>query len=80
MEFGKKNWDVSDITSQLRSLYNACTGIESDQQQSSDLKKDLYQIKFFVDYLIKETPEFDGEKDWLNNQEKKRLVKILKME
>lgn len=80
MNFEKGRWDVTDIASQLRSMRNQCLAYDNDIRQSFDIKKDLYQIKFLVDHYIKEIPEYHGEKDWLDNQEKKRLVQLLKME
>ncbi len=72
------HWDVSNITSQLRALYNEC--VISDPQKALEIKKDIYQIKFFIDSLIKDLPQYQGEEKWLNDQEAKRLIKILKME
>ena len=43
-----------------------------------EIKKDLYEIKFILDDVLKSSPTFAGEDEWLTEQEKKRIVKILK--
>lgn len=74
----KKDWDVENIASQLRALHFSSKMSMNDKLRA-DIKKDLYQIKFLVDNLLKKIPEFENERNWLENQDKVRLVKILKI-
>ena len=75
----KKNWDVADIISQLRSLSLECSSSYNDGFTSFEIKKDLYQIKEFVDQALKDSPNFgEMEQQWLTSREQKRIIKILK--
>lgn len=75
----KKNWDVTDISNQIRALSRECTSPYNDGFSAFEFKKDLYQIKFFVDQALKLSPDFGTmEQQWLTEQEQKRIIKILK--
>ncbi len=74
----KKNWDVADIMSQIQTMSRECNSSYNDGILSFEIKKDLWQIKFFVDDTLKKSSTFSGEDEWLEEQEKKRLIKHLK--
>jgi hypothetical protein len=74
----KHSWDVAEIANQLHRLVRECSSSHNDGFTAFELKKDLYQIKFIIDDALKTTPKFSGEQEWLTEQEKKRIIKILK--
>ena len=75
----KKNWGVDDIISQIYSISRECSSSHNDGYTAFGCKQDLYQIKSIVDTALSNSPDFgDLEKDWLQEQEKKRIIKILK--
>ncbi len=75
----RKSWDVSDITTQLHSLARECRSPYNDGFTAFYAKQDLYLIKEIVDRALEDSPDFgELEKDWLQEQEKKRIIKILK--
>ena len=75
----KKNWDVSDITSQVHSLAREISSPYNDGYTQWHCKQDLYQIKQLVDQALARSPDFgDLEQEWLQTQEKKHIIKILK--
>lgn len=75
----KKNWDTADIANQLHALSRECSNTHNDGFTCFEFKKELYIIKNLVDDAIQRTPDFgDLEQQWLTEQEKKRIVKILK--
>ena len=75
----KKSWDVADISQQLHSLSRECSSTYTDGFTSFELKKDLYHLKEIIDQALQNSPDFgDIEKDWLTEQEQKRIIKILK--
>lgn len=78
MHLKKKDWDVSDITSQIHSISRNCSSPYNDGFTQFELKKDLYQIKEILDSAINQCPKFAGEENWLTEQEQKRIIKILK--
>ena len=41
-------------------------------------KQDLYRVKFAVDEMLSKTPKFTGEDEWLLEQEKEKMWKVLK--
>jgi hypothetical protein len=75
----KKNWDVADIARQLHTLSRECSSPYNDGFTSFEIKKDLYQLKDIIDRALSESPDFgEIEKQWLTEQEQKRIIKILK--
>jgi len=75
----KKNWEVGDITSQVHSLAREISSPYNDGYTQWHCKQDLYQIKQLVDQALSRSPDFgDLEQEWLQTQEKKHIIKILK--
>ena len=75
----RKSWDVAEIATQLRALSRECSSTYNDGFTSFELKKELYLIKHIVDHALQDAPDFgELEQRWLNEQEKKRIIKILK--
>ena len=75
----KKSWDVADISRQIHSLSRECSSSYNDGFTSFECKKDLYQLKDVIDSALAQSPSFgDLEQQWLQEQEKKRIIKHLK--
>ena len=74
----KKSWDVVSVSSQIYTMARECASPYNDGYNSFEIKKDLWELKFIIDQAIKNTPSFSGEEDWLQEQEKKRIIKHLK--
>jgi hypothetical protein len=75
----KKSWEVGDITSQVHSLAREISSPYNDGYTQWHCKQDLYQIKQLVDQALARSPDFgDLEQEWLQTQEKKHIIKILK--
>lgn len=70
----QKNWDVSDIVRQIRSIHRQINNPGNDGFTASGCKKDLFQIKCIIDDLYNDTPTFVNENEW----HQQRLVEILK--
>ena len=78
MELSKSS-DIADISNQLRALVRECRDPYNDHFTAFYAKQDLYQIKVLVDTALADSPDFgDLEKEWLQEQEKKCIIKILK--
>lgn len=69
-----KNWDVTDISNQLRRLYVEASSPYNDGWTASTCKYELYQLKCLIDDMYKQLPTFAGEEEW----GKERVVEILK--
>jgi uncharacterized protein YktA (UPF0223 family) len=79
MHLKKKDWDTSNIVSQIHSLSRQCSSVYNDGFTAFELKKELYLLKEIVDSSLEDAPDFgELEKQWLTDQEKKRIIKILK--
>lgn len=78
MHLKKYDWDVNEILRQLSSLSRQCSSPYNDGFTAWGLKQDLHTIKFHLDECLKNCPEFADEQQWLDEQEKKKLIKILK--
>lgn len=75
----KKSWDVASIASQIHKLSRECSTPYNDGFTAFECKKDLYQLKQIVDRALAEAPCFGNlETQWLTEQEKKRIINILK--
>lgn len=74
----KQDWDISEISQHIYRMYRACNSPYTDGYESFEIKKDLYEIKFVIDQVLKNSPKFTGEEEWLTEQEKKRIIKYLK--
>ena len=70
---------MEEIARQINSLSRECSSTYNDGFTTFELKKDLYQIKQLLDDALDRAPNFGQlEEDWLTEQEKKRIIKILK--
>lgn len=79
MNLKKKLWSVDDITRQINSAARECRSPYNDGFNGLYIKQDLYQIKFLLDSAIADCPDYgDMEKQWLTEQEQKRIIKHLK--
>jgi hypothetical protein len=75
----KTNWDVAEIASQIRSISNTCSNAGTDGFTAFELKKDLYLLQLLLKEALDSSPDFgETEQRWLTEQEKKRIIKILK--
>lgn len=75
----KKSWDEADIARQIHSMARECASPYNTGFLTFEIKKDLYQIKEILDQALRDSPDFgELEKDWLTEQEQKRILKILK--
>lgn len=73
-----KHWNVEDIVRQINSAYYACSDPRMDGFVSWGCKQDLYKIKWILDEALRKCPTYTGEEEWVREQEKDRVVKILK--
>jgi hypothetical protein len=74
----KKSWDVANIAQQINAAAYECISPYNDGYTSFYTKQDLYRIKWLIDDALKRCPTYAGEDEWLREQEKKRVIKILK--
>jgi hypothetical protein len=78
MHLKKQNWSVDDVCNQIHAISREVNSPYNDGFVAFGCKQDLYQIKEVIDQAIRISPTFAGEDEWLQEQEKKRIIKILK--
>jgi len=69
---------VSRIMGDIQSMLSEIKNPRNDGYTTFGIKQDLYLIKDLVDRALAESPVYVGETEWLQEQEKKRIIKILK--
>ena len=68
-----------DILVDLQRLYFAASNPRADGFTTWEYKKDLYEIKFVLEEMIRKCPSYaDIESQWLREQEAEKIVCILK--
>jgi len=74
----KKPLELNDVTMQLLRAHGEVKSPYNDGFTSFYIKQDIYKVKWLVDEILKELPEFSGEKEWLEEQNKKKMWSELK--
>lgn len=74
----KHSYDITNLYQQIRSASSECSNPRNDGFISWGVKQDLYRIKWLLDDCLKSCPDFgDLESEWIREQEKKKVIKIL---
>jgi predicted glycosyltransferase involved in capsule biosynthesis len=69
--------DVTSIVGQINSAVYEQTSGYNEGFLSWGYKQDLYRIKWILEDALKRCPTYGPENEWLREQEKKQVVKIL---
>ena len=73
-----KNWDADRVIVECQKMYHGATDPYVTGWNNWPCKQDLYRVKFAVDEMLAQTSKFTGEDEWLLEQEKEKMWKILK--
>lgn len=73
----KIGWDPNDVLGQLRRAESELMSPYNDGWTQWMHKQNLYNIKFYLDDLLANSPEFFDEVSWLNDREKDKTWKLL---
>ena len=77
----KHSYDIIQAHQQVRAAARECSDPRNDGFIAWGVKQDLYQLKWMLDDLMKDCPEFgEMEKEWLHEQEQKRIIRYLRDE
>ena len=73
----RKPMDYNSVSHQIY-----ITGVELNSPRNDgfvafEMKKDLYRLKFLLDQILKDSPEFVGEPEFLEQQSKQQMWKTL---
>ena len=73
-----KNWDADQVITECQKMYHGANDPYVTGWTNWPCKQDLYRVKFAVDEMLANTSKFTGEAEWLLEQEKDKMWKILK--
>ena len=73
-----KRWNVDRVIGECQQMHHGATDPYMTGFVNWPCKQDLYRVKFAVDEMLKNTSTFVGEEEWLLEQEKEQVWKILK--
>jgi hypothetical protein len=74
----RKPINLVEVLMQIRAASYETSDLRTDSWVAWGLKQDLYEIKWALDEAIRRCPSFSPEDEWLKEQEKNRVIKILK--
>ena len=72
-----KNWNVDTVVDQCRRMWTGATDPNVTGWNNWPCKQDLYRVKFAVDEMLRQTPTFVGETEWLEDQQKQQVWRVL---
>ena len=70
MDYNSVSHQIYIAGVELHSPYN-------DGYVQWEIKKDLYKLKWLLDEILKDSPEFTGEEEFLQEQSKKQMWRAL---
>ena len=73
-----KTWNADQVISECQQMYHGANDPYMTGFINWPCKQDLYRVKFAVDEMLSKTPKFTGEAEWLLEQEKEKMWKVLK--
>jgi hypothetical protein len=68
-----KRWNPQDIQTQIGRMITEIRSPYNDGWTASSCKKELYQLKCYIEDAYKDLPTFAGEEKW----EQERLIQLL---
>jgi hypothetical protein len=74
------DWNVDHVIAQCSKMYRGAVDPHATGFVNWPCKQDLYRVKFALDEMLKHAPTFAGESEWLLDQERLQIWKILKNE
>ena len=72
-----QRWDANQIIQDLHRCAREMNDHRNDGWTQWGCKQDLYRVKFELDQLLKNSPYFSMEKEWLAEQQKQQIWEIL---
>ena len=70
-------WDKLDIERQINRMAGEINSPYNDGFTGFYTKQDMYRMKWLIEDALNRCPTFAGEDEWLREQEKKKVIKIL---
>lgn len=74
----KLEYSIESITRQINAASYRCSDPREDGFSTWGIKQDLYRVKWCIEDALRRCPTYVGEQEWLKEQEKKKIMRILK--
>ena len=71
------NCNVEQVIAQCQKMYHAANDPHMTGFVNWPCKQDLYRVKFAVEEMLRNTSNFAGETEWLEEQKKQQMWKEL---
>ena len=72
------DFSETDVVNWIHSTRFKCCDPRNDGFTAWGKKQDLYLLKFILEEALAKCPTFEPEKEWLKEQEQKKIIQILK--
>lgn len=73
----KYSYNITEAAREINAAAYDASNSRNDGYIAWGAKQDLYRLKWILEDAINRCPTFAPEADWLREQEKKKVVKIL---
>ena len=73
----KYSYNIENAIREVHSATRDASNSSNDGFIAWGAKQDLYRLKWILESALKSCPTFGPEKEWLHEQEKRRIIKIL---
>ena len=67
-----QRWNSTQIIQDLSACHAQVVSSYNDGFTAWACKQDLYRVKFELDQMLKDSPMFAGEQEWLEEQQRER--------
>ena len=76
----KHSYNINTALQTINALAHTVCDMRNDSYAQWGAKQDLYQLKWLIESALRRCPDFSTEAEWLREQEKKQVIRILKDE
>jgi hypothetical protein len=74
----KYSYNITTAAKEINAAVYDASDMRLDGYTQWGAKQDLYRLKWILEDALKRCPHFSMEQEWLREQEKKKVIRILK--
>jgi hypothetical protein len=76
----KHSYDIVSAAREINAAAYECADPRNDGFVAFGVKQDLYRLKWILEDALRRCPKFSPEDEWLREQDKQKVIRILKDE
>ena len=76
----RRDWDLNAIRHGIWMMRVEMNDPRNDGFTTWPIKQDLYRLKWLIDESLSQASGYAGEEEWLEEQEREKIMRILKDE